>query len=144
MSYVNEFIRANRVQPGDVIVVKKTIFLDHYVVYLGLENFCSRHLFSANLSGEGVVLIQERRAFEFLSDYKPTRIRRLTGGWDSRVHAVRRAYKLLGKKYDFLGYNCEHYVNEVQGIGVTSQQVQLGTLGVLAVGVALAFSTRRK
>jgi hypothetical protein len=49
---------------------------------------------------------------------------------------VRRAHSLLGKKYDLLAFNCEHFAN-FAAVGVkASPQVQRA--GLIAGGIALA------
>lgn len=61
-------------------------------------------------------------------------------------HAVaRRAYALVGRKYDFVWFNCEHTANlAVSGISFSNQvAIGVGALVLAIFGVGAAVATRR-
>lgn len=125
-------ILALQLQPGDVVVVKKTSFriLDHYMVFVGHDR-AGYPLFIANMeNGVQWVNIQTltRRAGEF--EFK--RVRPLKGNQLARQRAVRRAKSKLGQRYSLLGFNCEHFANYAQYGKASSQQVGIG-LGLTAI-----------
>jgi lecithin:retinol acyltransferase len=63
---------------------------------------------------------------------------RVIGGSKVQAEMVRRARSLVGRPYDLLDFNCEHYASYVQTGKAASPQLQaVGILALVLVGVAL-------
>jgi hypothetical protein len=134
---INNFINQNNILPADAIVVKKAAgILDHYVIYLGKDDW-NKHWFSANLSGPGVSLIPEEEALGFLQKYTPQRLNRFKGNEQEREEALKRAFNYPDKGYDLIINNCEHYANTVQhGVKFSAQSsAAMGIGALLFVGL---------
>ena len=140
---IRDFISRNKLQPADVIVVKKSIggLLDHYVVYLGYYH--GRPLFIANMRS-GVSIITEEQVQSEFQSYEPNRIRRFSGTAAERNIAVRRAISQQNREsYDLLVNNCEHFANYVQEGKKWSKQTNVAAgigLGILFLGLLGALS----
>ena len=136
---MNAFIRNFNVRPGDVIVGPKSELkiVEHYVVYLG-QNEWGNDLFAENKAGIGVRIIY----YQQFAKENPTfsRIRRFNGNEFERALAIQRAKSLIGRSYDVVNFNCEHYANYVQYFIEKSKQVNTGLalagLGLLILGLA--------
>ena len=115
----------NSLLPADVVVAKKRNgigrILNHYIVYVGNNTFIG------NLK-EGVKIISNSELNELFTDYEPIRIRRFQDTSNERKQALNRAYSNLGKTYDLIYFNCEHFANLVQKGIKSSSQVFLATL----------------
>ncbi len=137
---IEHFITAYNVKPADAIVVKKEKFgiLDHYVIYLGRDNF-GEHKFIANYT-KGIKFIEHWELIAFLQSYIPIRINKFVGDDFQRNAAVRRALQRLNEKdYNLILNNCEHFVNWVQKGIPKSEQVEdvCKTLAIAGAGLGL-------
>lgn len=131
---IEQFINAYNVKAADAIVVKKERFgiLDHYVIYLGKDNF-GQHKFIANYS-KGIQFIEHWELIAFLKSYVPVRLNKFLGNDFQRNTAVRRALQRLNERdYNLILNNCEHFANWVQKGQPKSEQVE-------DVGKALAIT----
>ena len=133
---IHRFVTRNQLRPADVVVVDKREFrlLDHYVVYLGKNDY-GEHIFVANMIGDGVRVLTRSELSLLGVKYIPTRIRRFQGSASERRQALDRAIDNLGEGYNLITYNCEHYANKVQHGRSYSQQTQIG--GGILLGAAL-------
>lgn len=124
--------------PGDSITVPKSIWnvVQHHALYLGTD-YEGRHWMCENLIGNGVKLTRVEEFFHGVS--KVTSIKKFSGTHIERVEAVQKALSLLGKPYNVINYNCEHFVNHVLLDQVKSKQVDLarGILGLFCCFLAL-------
>jgi hypothetical protein len=50
------------------------------------------------------------------------------------------AYSMFGKRYDLVGWNCEHYANACHGLPAISRQVNAVVTVVALSGIALALA----
>lgn len=127
----------NQLQPADVVVAKKRKglgrILNHYIVYVGDTTFIG------NLK-EGVKTLTYLDLNELLIDYEPMRIRKFNGSNTERQYALNRAYSRIGKSYNLLSYNCEHFANWVQKGKEISTQVDIG-VAALIVGITYKIIT---
>lgn len=137
---INQFVKTNRLQPADAIMLNKKIFgmLDHYVIYLGVHN--NRHIFVANYT-KGVRVLQPSEMRSFLQVLIPRQIYRFTGSRIERQQAVQRAVNRVGEKaYSYLENNCEHFMNYVQN-GVSkslqSDNFKKGAVTAVAIGAGI-------
>jgi hypothetical protein len=110
------------VTQGDSVTVPKSIWnvVQHHALYLGAD-YHGNHWMCENLIGNGVKLTRVEEFFRDVS--KVTSIKRFGGTYIERVQAVQKALSLLGKPYDLINYNCEHFVNDVLHNQVRSSQV---------------------
>jgi hypothetical protein len=135
---VNQFVYQNRLQPADVVVVKKNFpllhFLDHYLVYMGQYDD-GRHWFMANMAG-GVRWISQEELVDRSGNFWVERIRHFGGSHWQRQDAVKKAQSLEGKSYSFWNFNCENYANVVQ----TGQNYSLQVHKAQQVGNGLALT----
>lgn len=133
MSAIRNFILANDIQPGDAIKAKKVGWeiLDHYAVYVGQDGY-GEHYFMANSMTHGVRYYDETETEQLLREFFPKQIKRFIGDDSERQAAINRAVNEEGKKYNLLGYNCEHFCNLVQSGKKYSKQVNNVGLGLAA------------
>ena len=105
-------------------------FIRHYAVYIGTDQI-GRHCFIENNIDNGVQVINE---VYFFRDATSIKVESISQTFAQRHRAVAFAKKKIGTKYSLLGYNCEHFANEVT-IGIRkSEQVSLG-LGLMTLAL---------
>jgi uncharacterized protein YycO len=124
-------------QPADRLVIPKSglNLVQHHAIYLGKDNYGNR-IYIENAIGKGVQQVSE--AYLFRSGYELTRVERFQGDWQQRNAAVQFAMQLIGKPYNLLNFNCEHYANTVQHRKSYSTQVNVGIgLGLLTLFIGL-------
>lgn len=124
-------------QPADRLVIPKSglNMVQHHAIYLGKDNNGNR-IYIENAIGRGVQVVNE--AYLFRGGYEITRVERFTGNQYQRNSAVQLAMQLIGKPYNLLNFNCEHYANTVQHRKSYSNQVGVGLgLGLLTLFVGL-------
>lgn len=122
---IQQFIFGYNIRPADAIVVKKENFgiLDHYVIYLGIDQF-GEHKFIANYSA-GVRFLPMWQIVQFLKAYVPVRLNRFVGNEIQRQSAVHRALSRLNENsYNLILNNCEHFASWVQNGTPESEQVE--------------------
>lgn len=127
-------------QPADRLVIPKSSLniVQHHAIYLGKDSNSNR-IYIENAIGKGVQRVSE--AYLFRGGYKLTRVERFQGSQQQRNIAVQFAVQQIGKPYDLLNFNCEHYANIVQHRKNYSNQVGVGvrlSLFVLALAVGLS------
>ncbi|HRH38843.1 MAG TPA: lecithin retinol acyltransferase family protein [Flavobacteriales bacterium] len=126
---------------GDRMVVPKSLadMVRHHVVFIGYSDDGDAWI-AENKVGVGVV---QTRLDHFLASVRSIhRIERFQGNDEARRRLVERALARMGRSYNAVKYNCEHFVNDVVAGKVSSHQVgtALGVLGLLALVVV---ATRR-
>lgn len=132
----------NTLQPADRLVIPKSglNLVQHHAIYLGIDNNGNR-MYIENAIGKGVQIVSE--AYLFRGGYEITRVERFTGNQHQRNAAVQLAMQLIGKQYDLLGFNCEHYANTVQHKKSYSNQVGVGLgLGLFALVLSIGLSQK--
>lgn len=130
---IDEFISSCEIRPADAIVMQKKLFgmVDHFVVYLGIDN--GHHIFVANYT-QGVRIIENQQILKFLDYLVPTNIDRFYGSDNDRLLALERAWSRVGEKaYDYLSNNCEHFKNWVHKGVSKSKQADNFTQGVSTI-----------
>jgi hypothetical protein len=129
---INLFISQRNILPADAIVLTKKFFgmLDHYVIYLGMQNL--EHRFVANYV-DGVKVIPNREINSLLEVYVPTNIEKFPGKHQDRHAAIKRAVSRIGEKaYGIVSNNCEHFKNYVHyGVEASSQVEKFGVAGAI-------------
>lgn len=117
--------------------LRANCLVQHHAIYLGKDAFGIRQ-YIENYIGKGVRVIDESHLFR--DGFIATRIEPFMGINFQRIEAVKRAISLIGKQYDLINFNCEHYANTVQHKKSYSNQV-VNTIGlsVLALIVRIGF-----
>jgi len=134
------YIKQFNLRPGDTIVAPKSgiNMVQHFVIYLGNDAY-GKHWICENVFGKGVIMTQVQ---DFFSSYqKITRIEKFLGTNLQRKELVQRSLSRLGKPYDLINYNCEHFVNDVRNRSPKSNQVNnvIGiSFGLLLLGLMVA------
>lgn len=109
---------------GDRIVVPKKgmNLIQHHAIYLGFKEGVES--VAENTLEKGVQILS---ISDFFRDVDViTKIERFEGNHEQRLKSVKKAISLVGKKYDVLNFNCEHYANFVQDKNPISKQVHVG------------------
>jgi uncharacterized protein YycO len=128
---MNQTIAYHGILPCDTIIVPKSGFniVQHFAVYIG-QDFYGRDILIENKAGHGVRLVYADNFFNEAPTI--TRIEKFTGTNYERYDKVKRALQKIGKPYNLINYNCEHFAREVR-TGIPSS-AQVGTaLGILAL-----------
>lgn len=132
-----QLIRKFNLEPGDRIVVPKSLFgiIQHHAIYLGY-NSLGQHLICENIIGVGVKLT---RVEDFFQDVRSvTRIEKFQGNNFERKKLVEKALSKLGMPYSLINYNCESFCNDVQHNVIKSAQVSVGLfIGFVGIMIAL-------
>ena len=124
-------------KPADRIVAPlfQTGLTKHHAIFLGTDRH-GQEWIAENHYTEGVRIIS---ASTFFKTNKIDRVERFKGNLYERRIALEKARRLVGKSYNLLSYNCEHYANEVLNGKVESQQIATFfaiAIGVLFIGMA--------
>jgi hypothetical protein len=121
-------------QPGDRLVLPKSDlgFVQHHAIYIGNDIYGNRQ-YVENYIGKGVQMVNENHLFR--DGFYLTRIEPFAGNDFQRQLAINRAIALIGKRYDLVNFNCEHYANIVQYNKPYSRQVGNGILATLMLAV---------
>lgn len=119
-------------KPGDQIVeiITPLGIAKHFAIYLGWDNTGTEWIIE-NKKFDAVRLIKA-------ADYSKTvlqvsRIQKFSGNNIARKLAVQNALKKIGKPYDLINYNCEHFVTEAITGKKKSRQVENAAIIVLAI-----------
>jgi len=143
MIYANRY----RLNPADRIInpIFATGLSKHHAIYLGMDDHGVEWI-SENYQGRGVRMVKAR---DFFMRSKSFRIQKFDGDWAAREAAIIRALEELGKPYDLINYNCEHYAEFVQYNRFFSGQVErfregvkVAAICVIAVGLIKLISNK--
>ncbi|MBI1227803.1 MAG: hypothetical protein GC192_21390 [Bacteroidetes bacterium] len=122
--------------PGDRIVVPKSLFgiVQHHAIYAG------DGWFYENKIGQGVVCTPWAEFFRGITEV--TSVQRFTGNYLELRQALARAESSLGRAYNPVNFNCEHFANYVLYGRPASRQVEnaggiLSALAVAFIGVQI-------
>lgn len=138
ITMISTIVLVNDLRPADVIIARRKgiNLVDHYVVYMGHDD--SGHWFMANLLGRGVQWYNEDKVSELIDRYTPTEVAYFEGTENERTNALQRAARSVGRSYNLLTFNCEHFANWVQYGESYSDQVETAKqIGKTVAGVAL-------
>lgn len=131
------YARKYGLQPADRI--KEPIFQTglskHHSIYLGMDQY-GQEWISENHKFHGVRLVKANDFFKVNNEYSFVPFE---GKYPERIAAVKRALAVLGKPYDLIEYNCEHYASFVQTGKAESKQVITAIaalVGLILIGFA--------
>lgn len=134
---ISDFVQKESLRPADVIVAQKRDWnvLDHTAVYLGKNKESGRETFAANMMDGGVRVLSNDETQDLLDVYRIDRINRFKKSDSAREMAINRAHEMMGKPYNLIFFNCEHFTNYVQTGEAFSKQVR--EIGMGALGIAV-------
>jgi len=137
---MNQFIRHYNLKPGDEIVIPKSGWniVQHHAVYLGFDHQGTDWIIE-NQVNAGVRLITADAFFASVSQVN--RIIPFHGSNAERKELVKKALRSVGKPYDLINYNCQHFTSELRTGKRESYQLQNAAavfIGVLLVGALLS------
>lgn len=118
-------------KPGDRLVFPKGM-IQHHAIYIGNDAYGNR-VYIENHINHGVTAVSE--TYLFRDGYHITRIEPFIGSNIQRNEAVKRAKQLIGKPYNLINFNCEHYANTVQHNRSYSKQVGAGVVAVVTIAL---------
>lgn len=115
-------VRLYDLKPGDRVTVPKSGLnvVHHDGLYLGYDEF-GRHWMVENLIGRGVTLV-DAGAF-FIANPVVNNVARFEGDNQGRRAAVEKALASVGRPYNLVNYNCQHFATEIQTGRPRSRQV---------------------
>jgi hypothetical protein len=131
------FIKAYKLEAGDTVVVPKSEWevIQHHALYVGCDPNGHRYM-CENVIGKGVKLT---RLKDFLNGTnKVSSIKKFSGTPRERYTVIQNALAKLGRPYNLLSYNCEHFVNDVLTKKPASAQVNLALGWAAVIGMAWA------
>lgn len=117
---------------GDKVRVRADFGFYHYAIYVGP---CGPY-------GEDVVHNEKggRVVFAYFHDFADGRdvevAQRAARSWEEREAIVRRAISLLGRRYDLVNFNCEHFANYAIA-GVLRSETIAALVALAFVGIGL-------
>lgn len=132
------FAHRYNLQPADRLIepIFQTGLSQHHAIYLGVDSQGTEWVVE-NYKFVGVRLIS---AETFFRNKRQITVNRFDGSHIDRFNAVKRALSLLGKPYDLINYNCEHYASYVQNGKAESKQVNVATLILAALFISAAIT----
>jgi len=125
----------NNLQIGDLIVRQKGPFSTHYMVYAGVHN--GQYLVAENQTGVGVRFFDLNTA---LAGNSIKRFEKFGGTESQRSLVLPRIHQMLGKKYDLVVFNCEHFARWIANEKIESKQVKVASTAALIGGAAMLTS----
>jgi hypothetical protein len=127
-------IQKYNLAPGDEIIVPKSDFniIQHHALYLGFDENGTDWIIH-NTAGLGVSLITAEEFFRICPHINE--VRKFYGSNGERKLLVQRALSKIGKPYDFINYNCQHFTSEAKTGIPESKQVKNAITGIAIVMV---------
>ena len=121
---------------GDVLIRTKGIF-KHFGIFIGLWN--GQYIVAENNPKSGVKYITLN---QFLSGKPLQGIEYFKGTESERQQIIPYINSIIGRNYDLVNYNCEHFANEVQTGKAHSKQVKIfGLVSGIAITYLLTSKT---
>ena len=124
--------------------IAKFPFIKHYFTFAEQDENGFNWFFCAYASIGEVQLLREDKIAELANKYQLTKIIRYKGADYDRAYAIARGQQMLGKKYQWVGNNCENVMNYIQTGKSFSNQTRGISSGVLLGGIALATTSKNK
>ncbi len=123
---------------GDLIVRSKGLISTHYMVYVGMQN--GVRMVAENQIGEGV---RYKTLSEAIRGQGIVRFEKFGGKDYERTLVIPRINKLLGKSYNLIAFNCEHFSRWIATGKLESKQVEKASNVALTTGT-LMLTSRNK
>ncbi len=131
-------IKKHDLEPGDRLVVPKKGLglINHHGIVLSNNSFYENYIIENNVN-TGVRVVSERTFFEGVPSI--SKIEKFNGDTYLRSQSIAYALNLIGRKYDVMKYNCEHFANEIQWKPIESKQVKKALLALLIILLLIPF-----
>jgi hypothetical protein len=124
---------------GDLIVRAKGPFSTHYLVYLGIQN--GIRMVAENQIGVGVRVTTLEAA---LANNAIKRFEPFGGAEHDRSLVLIKVNNLIGRAYDLVHFNCEHFARWIASGKPESKQVKVAGALTLAGGAIMAIASKNK
>lgn len=125
----------NTLKLGDLIVRAKGPFSTHFMVYLGVKN--GYHMVAENQNGYGVRIVDIATA---LAGNSIKRLEPFGGTEVQRSLVIPKINQLIGRGYDLIAFNCEHFARWIATGKLESKQVKTASTVAIISGAALLTS----
>jgi hypothetical protein len=143
---LNQMIATGEIKGGDGIEVvdPRISFIKHYFTFERTDEDGYNWFFVSH-AGLGSVQLQREDEIANLADkFKIGKVKRFIGDQLERKLAIERGHSILGKKYYWVGANCENSCNFIQtGISFSNQTRAISTV-VMVTGVVTAAASKNK
>ncbi|MBS1507031.1 MAG: lecithin retinol acyltransferase family protein [Bacteroidetes bacterium] len=133
-----EIMNLNTLRSGDLIVRQKGPLSTHYIVYIGWRN--GVQVVAENQIGQGV---RYTSLTEALAGNKILRFEKFGGSETQRQLVVAKVNELIGKAYDLVVFNCEHFARWIATGKPESKQVKTASGVAIAGGFAMLSSSNK-
>jgi hypothetical protein len=128
----------NTLRTGDLIVRKKGPLSTHYIVWIGWID--GRQMVAENQFGHGV---RYTTLAEALAGSPIVRFEKFGGTENQRRMVIPHVNSMLGKAYDLIFFNCEHFGRMVSKGKKESKQVKTLLNWMLVLGGLMLLSKSR-
>jgi hypothetical protein len=128
----------NTLRTGDLIVREKGPLSTHYMVWIGWHNGAYR--VAENQVGHGVRFTTFTQAMDGNSII---RFEKFGGTEAQRQQVVPRIQQFLGRGYDLVVFNCEHFARWISTGKMSSSQVTAASNILIASGALMAASKNK-
>ena len=125
----------SHLKTGDLIVRAKGIFSTHYMVYI--ENQGGTIIVAENQNGFGVRYVTLAEA---LKGNAVVRFEKFGGADYERNTVVSKINTILGKSYDLVAFNCEHFARMISQGKPKSKQVETTSHVAMITGLGMMSS----
>ncbi len=150
--YHNQFDRLNqmiasgdlRVADGIEVVAPEFPLIKHYFTFAGTCEDGYNWFFCAYASIGEVKLMREDEIAELADKYELKKTVYFVGSEAQRKEAVKRGMSMRGKKYYWVGRNCENTMNYIQTGKSYSNQTRIISTGVMSGGLLMAGASKNK
>jgi len=122
----------NTLRIGDLIVREKGPFSTHYIVWIGWRN--GVRIVAENHSRQGVRYTSLEEA---LGGQSIRRFEKFGGNEFERRLVTLRINKMLGRSYDLVVFNCEHFARWISTGQFVSKQVKVAINIMLVFGALM-------
>lgn len=124
----------NTIKTGDLIVRQKGPFSTHYIVWIGWQN--GVQVVAENHNGDGVRYTSLEEA---LAGKPIMRFEKFGGTESQRNLVISEINKMVGRSYDLVVFNCEHFARWISTGKIESKQVKIASnIFLVAGGLMLA------
>lgn len=128
----------NTLNTGDLIVREKGPFSTHYIVWIGWNN--GIRVVAENHSIHGV---RYTSLDEALAGKPIKRFEKFGGTESQRYLVISEINKLIGRSYNLIVFNCEHFARWISTGRIESRQVQAASNLALVGGAAMLTSNNQ-
>lgn len=137
---MNINIKLHNIKPGDEIIVPKSGWnlAQHHAVYIGADINGNDWIIENNVT-DGVRIITAEKFFSLAEQIN--KINRFPGSNIERKALVQRALLTVGKPYNLINYNCQHFTSELLTGEPKSYQINNTVVALIAIFlIGIAFS----